>query len=83
MFKGFYLLAISLLAISTVGHAMQQTAASPPPAQKVVCKKVLETGSLVKKRKICLTSRDWDRYTEESQRLGREMQMLPATTTPS
>lgn len=31
---------------------------------KIICKKSLETGSLVKKTKKCFTKREWDRLAE-------------------
>ena len=38
---------------------------------RIVCKKALETGSLVRKNKQCFTQAEWDRIAE-SQRRGAE-----------
>jgi hypothetical protein len=34
---------------------------SAEPANKVICKKFVETGSLVRKKKICRTRADWNK----------------------
>jgi CO/xanthine dehydrogenase Mo-binding subunit len=42
--------------------------------QKLICKKQLETGSLVKKKKTCLTAEQWKRVAEGSQAMTERMQ---------
>ena len=65
-----YLAMISMLAAAT---ASAQTApavsATPIPAavpEKIICRSTLETGSLVKKHKTCLTSKQWRYVTDVS-----------------
>lgn len=41
---------------------------------KVVCKRVTETGSLVKKKKVCLTKRQWNKVAENGRSMGQGMQ---------
>lgn len=50
------------------------TAAPPaPPPEKLRCVKRLETGSLVKKTKVCHTRADWARINAGSQNDLEEM----------
>lgn len=37
------------------------------PTEKLICKRTLKTGSLVKHSRVCMTARDWDRYAEANQ----------------
>lgn len=41
--------------------------APPPPADPVICKSYEETGSLIKKRKVCKTKSQWAKATSEMQ----------------
>lgn len=78
MRKAFFLLSLPLMSMPGAASAMQQPAAVPAPApasrEKMICKKTLEIGSLVKKKKTCLSASQWNRLSEESQNMGREMQ---------
>ncbi len=59
-----------LLTTLLVIAGQAANAAPPPPiAEKVICRRSLETGSLVKKRKTCRTQAQW----EASARVGRQM----------
>ncbi len=40
---------------------------SPPPADPVICKRYEETGSLIKKRKVCRTKSEWAKSASEMQ----------------
>ncbi len=53
-------------ALMTSIGAMAQDAASQTPAfdDKIVCRKIKETGSLVRKKKMCFTQAEWDRLAE-------------------
>jgi hypothetical protein len=42
-------------------------------ADERVCKAVLETGSLVRKRKQCFTRKEWERIAESQQTGARRM----------
>lgn len=59
----------SMILVAGLLIAAPATAAEPAPAQsqaqqadqsKVVCRKEAETGSLLKKRRVCRTKRDWE-----------------------
>lgn len=50
--------------------------------QRLICKKHLETGSLVKKSKRCFTKAEWSRIEETEQRGTRRM-VEDLTTKPS
>lgn len=39
----------------------------PPAADPVICKRYEETGSLVKKRKVCRTKSEWAKSSSEMQ----------------
>lgn len=66
----FRLLALGLLVAPAVCVAQQtQVATNAPekaadPLDRVVCKKFLETGSLVKGTRVCKTKREWERERE-------------------
>lgn len=51
----------------------QNTGASAE-SQKVLCKKIAETGSLVKRTKVCLTRAQWNRSAENNRRYGEQLQ---------
>ena len=40
---------------------------SAKTSEKLICKRILKTGSLVIHSRLCLTARDWDRYAEQTQ----------------
>lgn len=40
---------------------------APPPADPIICKKYEETGSLVRKRKVCRTKSEWAKANSELQ----------------
>lgn len=44
-----------------------EVAPPPPPADPVICKRYEETGSLIKKRKVCRTKSEWTKATSEMQ----------------
>jgi len=59
----------SVILVASVLMAAPVTAAEPAQSQpqaeqveqsKVVCRKEAETGSLLKKRRVCRTKRDWE-----------------------
>ena len=51
-----------------------QIAVTPPDSQKLVCKKKSETGSLVKKTKLCLTRAQWSRAADNHKKYAEELQ---------
>ena len=70
-------LALSALLLPTLAFAGEPSAADA--SDKLICKRFAETGSFVKKRRVCLTERQWREVAENAQDRGREMQMLPST----
>lgn len=44
------------------------------PADKLICKRVKRTGSLVAHSRLCLTARNWDRYAEQNQEVWGDLQ---------
>ncbi|HEY0084464.1 MAG TPA: hypothetical protein VGB65_01000 [Allosphingosinicella sp.] len=68
-----------LLACVLGGSLLSTPVAAADPdvggekADERVCKAVLETGSLVKKRKQCFTRKEWERIAESQQTGARRM----------
>ncbi len=54
--------AIAMLGMSTA--AMAQTPPAQPEAEKKICRKTPEIGSLVKKTRQCFTRAEWARIAE-------------------
>jgi hypothetical protein len=50
------------------------TAEAEAEANKIICRKRAEIGSLVRKKKECFTKAEWDRITESQVRGTRRMQ---------
>lgn len=75
-------LALSSLLIGAPGLAQSPvppTEARAKTAPQRTCKMMFETGSRVKKRKVCLTAKQRDEVALNAERLGREMQTLIGT----
>lgn len=68
---GFAALAAALAVSSPV--AAETPAAGEQPAEKLICKKFTEIGSLVKKRKQCMTQAEWDRVSASQREGSRRM----------
>ena len=64
-------------ALSLGSPARADTPAAPitasSPDQQIICRKHLETGSLVRKLKRCFTKDEWARISETEQRGTRRM----------
>lgn len=77
--------AIAAVLMTSTG-AIAQEAKPEAPAfdDKIVCRKIKETGSLVRKTKMCFTQSEWDRMAEaEHKGVGRlvdELQGRPSGT---
>ena len=71
------MMAATVAAVLSSGAAWAAGVENPvaPAAnsddQKIICKKTLEIGSLVKKNKQCFTKAEWERIAE-SQRTGAQ-----------
>lgn len=44
----------------------QPAAAAPKAESKLICRKETETGSILKKRRVCYTKRQWDQASAAS-----------------
>lgn len=73
------------VALSVAAPAFAQTTATPAPSgiddNRIICRKIGETGSLVRKTKQCFTKAEWDRIAE-SQRRGT-VRMIDELTSKS
>lgn len=47
---------------------------SDKSADKLICKRISKTGSLVAHSRLCLTARDWDRYADQNQEAWGDLQ---------
>ncbi|PZO86863.1 MAG: hypothetical protein DI623_15775 [Sphingomonas sanxanigenens] len=68
------LLATALLLLAPAAAEQPAAAPTPAPAEKLICKKSLETGSLVKARKTCLTAKQWRLAQESASNTALRMQ---------
>jgi hypothetical protein len=69
----FLVTALALL-LTPVDTAQPDTAEPASPLDKVTCKRTLETGSLIKGKKVCLTRREWNKIAENARAMGQQMQ---------
>lgn len=68
------LMVTALLLLAPTTGEQPAPAPSPAPAEKVICKKSIETGSLVKGKKICLTEKQWRLAAESASNSAMRMQ---------
>jgi hypothetical protein len=74
----FVLLALAVPAAAQQAEAPQPAPAAAAPAAKgdpnaMRCRKVAETGSLVKKYKVCKTNAEWNRLNDAGNRVARSI----------
>lgn len=55
------------------GAVAQSSAKDSSDKPKLICKKSVETGSLIGKRRECRTREDWDRISEAARMNGQDM----------
>lgn len=73
-FPTLALVASSLvLAGPVAAYAKSDNTEQEDPDQKIRCKKVAVTGSLIRKQKVCKTIAEWRQITESGNRNGREI----------
>ncbi len=60
-----HVLAASAL-VCVAGVAAAQDEAQEPKAEKKICRTEATTGSLLRKKRTCLTQAQWDRIAEET-----------------
>lgn len=78
-----YVLAISVVLLPISVLAQQPKSATPAPAAKpdrsdpnhMRCVSQVETGSLVKKRKICRSNSDWSKADAAGSRDAEDLQL--------
>lgn len=70
---------LTLAMMADAATATAQTAVPADPLDKVICRRILETGSLVKGKRVCLTRREWTRASEKGRERAEEMQTLIST----
>jgi len=71
----------TLFVVSLLAEAAQPVVQTPKPQDKIICKRYLETGSLVKSTKVCHTRREWSRLNDEARKDAEDMQHM--TSAPS
>jgi hypothetical protein len=76
------LVAAAAVLVLGQAHAQPAKASPDPDADKLICKKEAEIGSLVKRKKTCLTQAQWKQVIESNQRGARRM-IEEATGRPS
>ncbi len=76
------LLLSLLLAADQAPAAPTTTPATPPAKEKTVCRRQVETGSLVRGRKVCLTESERRRQIEDAQRDTATMQVMNGNPGP-
>ncbi|HEV7233550.1 MAG TPA: hypothetical protein VGN36_04840 [Sphingorhabdus sp.] len=64
---------IPVIALLLSG-APAATASAKPEGDKVICKRSLETGSLVRKKRICHTKSEWARIASSHKEEWEEVQ---------
>ncbi|MFS0735714.1 hypothetical protein ABC347_01575 [Sphingomonas sp. 1P06PA] len=76
-------LILALLVASTPALAEPPTkpaAQDGAAAEKVICRRIYETGSLVKSKKICRTSAQWKAESVAARDAASQFQNAPASS---
>lgn len=76
--RALMILAAGLLATPAAILAQQPApaavaGAATDPGDEIVCRKVKETGSLVKARRTCHSRAEWKDLDEQNQRVSRQL----------
>ncbi len=58
--------ATGLLLASAPEPAPTPQPAAEQPAEKKICRKQIETGSLIKGKKVCFTSKQWQKLADNA-----------------
>lgn len=72
LFAALLLQASSAPATTTTAVPPAESTATVDPTRRV-CRTYTETGSLVRRSKVCRTAADWQRMEEDQRQQGREM----------
>jgi hypothetical protein len=78
--KALWLAALPICVSLSIDGAAAEQATAPAAvaaeaAPAVVCKRFAEPGTLIRKRKICLTRSEWARLSEAAQRNLEQLQV--------
>lgn len=55
-----------LLLAAAPGESQNTTASASPPEQRKICRKQIETGSLIKGKKVCFTAKQWQKIADQN-----------------
>jgi hypothetical protein len=66
-------LVAGCLFVAAAGDPPSPPSASAMADDRIICKRVLETGSLVRKTKQCFTSREWARIAASQEAGARKL----------
>ena len=72
-------LVLGAALFGTPALAADQPTNASADQEELVCKKVLETGSLVRKTKVCLTRAQWEKQARGHSQYGRDLQEALST----
>jgi hypothetical protein len=79
-------LSIIVVLVASATADSQATPQTGDSADKVVCKKQVDTGSLVRAKKICRTRAEWEKANtvarEEGQRMQNQGLIRPTNSLP-
>lgn len=65
--------AASPVSVTASAETVARTATDALDDTKLVCRKTLETGSMVRRKKQCFTLREWDQIAEVQRRGNQKM----------
>ena len=73
---------VSLASAPVYAQDKPKAPESTPSAEapKLVCKKLAESGSLVRKKRVCRTQEEWDRFSQASRDAMGQGQMSGGTS---
>ena len=66
-------LAVATAVLSVGALAQEAKPTAPPFDDRIVCRKIKETGSLVRTKKLCFTQSEWDQIAEVERRGATRM----------
>jgi hypothetical protein len=72
-------MSVSAAIVGLIMMADAAPAAAPAapvdPLDKVICRRLNEVGSLIQGKRICMTRREWIKFTEASRTAAEDMQV--------
>ncbi len=71
--SAFLILAFAVQATATSAPAKPAAASAVTSPDKPICRRIAETGSFVKVRKICMSREEWARSGEANRALARQV----------